>query len=718
MKPINKNGSVIAIILVIAVGLGLVVASLLKLAVTEKKLNDGSRMVIEAKEAAEAAVECGFAQLANRFQTRNSFPEDALSPKNGNPLILTTDFKSLMKSNSGMRESMVKDPEVIGGSIALPEWKFIDSRTPGNELDPLRDKLVSVREVAVMGKASVFNPSLNRTYTSYVTQNLQVRDAPLFAYAIFYNMDMEIAPGPPMEITGSVHANGNMFIQANESLDFRRNVSATGKIFHGPMSIIKKAKKDGKVTFPDADGKPVSMLSDGKWLDSNTDDFADIATNRWDGNVRSAEHGVADHNAVAIDSYIRDNPDTKTVDDQYNPAYQIIQPALNSFNSAYSVEIEKQKLAAKAGLVLEINVDVDSETGFSMTGYTYRRDIDGNLIYDGSGEPERVSLNVEKFASVESFDAEDDEVTGGLYDYRQQQGMNLITIDVGDLKTQVEANDAADWGAKPDKWWNGIVYVSVPQQADTGRADNVVPAKQFYDEVTRTYTTVDGKTVTETTILEDTGLAVKLENGSEIPNPSFGWGKDLYGTTFATNAPLYVKGNYNADGKSNTGSSTVPDEAGATKEPPAALMADAITVLSNSWDDKYSMSRMSKRATSSYTEVAAAFLTGLVPSDKNDNKWYSGGVENFPRFLEDWGTTFRYRGSMVSLFESEVQTEPWAGTGSIYDPPKRDWGFNTLYSRGYYPPGTPNSRTFRRVSYKNLTKVEYETAVAEMTKGS
>ena len=43
---------------------------------------------------------------------------------------------------------------------------------------------------------------------------------------------------------------------------------------------------------------------------------------------------------------------------------------------------------------------------------------------------------------------------------------------------------------------------------------------------------------------------------------------------------------------------------------------------------------------------------------------YGGGLENFPRFLEDWGggpggTVFTYRGSLVCLFPSAQSARPW-----------------------------------------------------------
>jgi hypothetical protein len=437
---------------------------------------------------------------------------------------------------------------------------------------------------------------------------------------------------------------------------------------------------------------------------------------------------------VAIDPYVRDNPDTGKVDDPLNYAYQMIQPLTNTNDPSYDSELERQKFSYKAGLVIHIEVpevedvvkklgnnpdydDLDvQEAFFDISGSgknpenqpvtVYRYDYSQNyedIDYNNDGTPKIDPFNKldveDHFVRVKPYSASGNTVESGIYDQRMREGINLVEVDVAKLKAAVEGNDKKYWGnagkagnnpsALPQNWWNGVVYIEFsakPGQAS--RPDGVVVAED--------------------------GWAVKLVNGEQVPNPDFAWTRDLYGTTIATNVPMYVQGNYNADGKSSTGSANNPDIKDVRQEPPAALIADAVTILSNSWDDEDSLKNKSSRKTNSFTEVAAAILTGLVPSDKNGWNNYSGGVENFPRFLEDWNTTLRYRGSMVALFESEVATEPW-GKSNVYDPPTRDWGFNSLYAEGFYPPGTPNTRDSRRVNYRNLTESEYAAALSDLS---
>jgi hypothetical protein len=171
-----------------------------------------------------------------------------------------------------------------------------------------------------------------------------------------------------------------------------------------------------------------------------------------------------------------------------------------------------------------------------------------------------------------------------------------------------------------------------------------------------------------------TQSGVRLVNGQTLPNN---------GLTVATPNPLYVQGHYNAPithlGTTNT-----------TLTKPASLVGDSINVLSAAWNDANSTKSLSYR-TASHTTVNAAFLSGIVPSD-GDN--YSGGVENFPRFLENWNNrTFTYNGSMVVMFYSEQAAAPWGGS-DVYNPPARNWAFDVNFMDATkLPPGTPQLLT-------------------------
>ena len=244
--------------------------------------------------------------------------------------------------------------------------------------------------------------------------------------------------------------------------------------------------------------------------------------------------------------------------------------------------------------------------------------------------------------------------------------------------------------------------------ATSGRADNFatsVPTNQLASIVTLTNSFQDareGKTVRPVDInvgaLADwsrtnTGLksissiyvldkrtlpgtelaAVRLSNGKTLPEK---------GLTVATARPLYVLGHYNQTNSANLGN------ANTSSTRPASLVADAVTLLSVNWTDANSTSSLGSRAAKP-TTVNAAILTGVVETTAGK---YSGGMENFPRFLESWGlaNTLTYNGSMVKMFPSLYATNAWGLTG-VYDPPKRNWAYDLNFNdAAKLPPLTPS----------------------------
>lgn len=179
--------------------------------------------------------------------------------------------------------------------------------------------------------------------------------------------------------------------------------------------------------------------------------------------------------------------------------------------------------------------------------------------------------------------------------------------------------------------------------------------------------------------------AVRVKDGMTLP-PN--------GLTVATARPLYVQGDYNELNVTNLGTTNTS----ATL--PASLVADAITVLSDAWQDSNSSSDLSQRNAAS-TTVNAAFMTGVVET-ANGN--YSGGMENFPRFLEGWGSAnvFTYNGSMIKMFPSQYATNIW-GQGNVYNPPARNWAYDINFDDPTkLPPLTPSLLTVARGQWKTV----------------
>jgi len=88
-----------------------------------------------------------------------------------------------------------------------------------------------------------------------VYQSINFALIPLFQYAIFYNMDLEINPGASMTIKGRVHSNGNLWATGNSSgspLIFSTTVDAAGTVSNLPSPLDpQNSSRSGNVTYND-----------------------------------------------------------------------------------------------------------------------------------------------------------------------------------------------------------------------------------------------------------------------------------------------------------------------------------------------------------------------------------------------------------------------------------------------------------------------------------
>ncbi|HEX2855086.1 MAG TPA: hypothetical protein VHO24_17760 [Opitutaceae bacterium] len=298
--------------------------------------------------------------------------------------------------------------------------------------------------------------------------------------------------------------------------------------------------------------------------------------------------------------------------------------------------------------------------------------------------------------------------------------MHVLQIDLGKLNTLLRdtATGGTLWqrpGALPQPWvyavdasYSGVVYVQFPlAPVDTTRFPAPVGATASGDMIRPAVRPIKAGGAVPAGA---PGFALKLVNCATLPQLPGGGSTSPDGFTIATNGPAYIVGNYNSDGNSATGSEILPDSAA---EVPALIAADSVTILSSGFSvaDNIAMAT-TKTSASAFTEVSAAIVTGLVPTQPGVNDIWAGGVHNFIRFHEDWGSaTYRYRGSIAALFESEVAKSPWRQTYYTYwyTPPTRDVGYHQYLARGRFPPATPIKRTVRRMSMFDISAATYAT---------
>ncbi len=198
-------------------------------------------------------------------------------------------------------------------------------------------------------------------------------------------------------------------------------------------------------------------------------------------------------------------------------------------------------------------------------------------------------------------------------------------------------------------------------------------------------------------------LPVRLDNGKG-------------GFTVGSENPVYILGDYNSSAADPTWANP---NAAEPAHSAAAVIADAVSMLSNGWSDLASLNSPSndggRLGLTTYYRVAISggkninFPVNVCCGWSGTDDWGTdGGVHNFLRQLESWNNaagvqqTLNYKGSLVSMFYSTYATgTDKNGGGTTYEPPVRNFVFDPLFTQPQnLPPGTPLFRDIDNLSYR------------------
>ena len=204
--------------------------------------------------------------------------------------------------------------------------------------------------------------------------------------------------------------------------------------------------------------------------------------------------------------------------------------------------------------------------------------------------------------------------------------------------------------------------------------------------------------------------ALKLVNGSTInlgtacfgaaPNPPCG-------LTIASENPVYIQGDYNAPGGNLAAAGTVG----------ASVAADAVTLLSDNWNDVNSFMNPYLDTANNLTgrdAVTTSYRVALIagkqipfplpPGEPQVDFGTDGGLHNFLRYVENWGpATLNYEGSLVSFYYSRQAIGLYKGA-PVYSPPNRIYDFDSNFTQGpqWLPPRTPTLRTVNTIGFSQM----------------
>ncbi len=419
----------------------------------------------------------------------------------------------------------------------------------------------------------------------------------LWRYAIFYDDDMEIHPGPVMNVTGDVHTNGSLYTGHNTlTLSGKTTYTDTWSIGFMP----------GDSTHPE---KPTSP--------------------KWATGLPPASDQEQQPYGVHLDDY------HALIDYTTDPT-----------------DLDPYRFQTQAGFVVTIdgsnNVKVYNASGSDITNK------------NGNSNDAKAARAIQGALTTGAtiVDKREGATTGN-------GNVRLATLDVGAIESAMDSSSnstkftISKTITGSSQVVNNLLYI-----VDTSASANGITTKR----------------------------GIRLTNGGKLPDG---------GLTIVSGNPVYIQGDYNTGSvasavpgatptvqpPANTGDPTKPTVNGYDRQP-AAVVADAVNVLSNSWKD----SAAGTKPVAAPTTVNAAIVSGNVPTG---NGYYSGGVENFPRFLENWtNKNFTYYGSMIQLYQSQQAIGRW-GASSVYDAPNRAWYFDTNFVNTP-PPGLLASFNYRR----------------------
>ncbi len=208
-----------------------------------------------------------------------------------------------------------------------------------------------------------------------------------------------------------------------------------------------------------------------------------------------------------------------------------------------------------------------------------------------------------------------------------------------------------------------------------------------------------------------------FSGGEELPAP----------LTIATDQAAFVQGDYNNPGLTtaplNRATLYRPDNTGnnnGARRQPAAIIADTITILSNSCTNENGrVGRVANKGTSPNWEATVCGTTTAIPSlaqvpngvavnaaflgnIMKSTTTYNGGLNRHMRLLENWGgsttgTYYNYTGSIVNLGEPLESGALAVGSGV----PQRNFNFDNRFSSlSGLPPLTPSAVYLRQDGFK------------------
>jgi hypothetical protein len=175
------------------------------------------------------------------------------------------------------------------------------------------------------------------------------------------------------------------------------------------------------------------------------------------------------------------------------------------------------------------------------------------------------------------------------------------------------------------------------------------------------------------------------------------------GLTIVSENPLYIQGHYNANAVAGFGAGNAA----------SAVIADAVTLLSQNWSDENSLVNPNNPASraASNTWYRTAILSGKgisfpQPAGTPQDFGTDGGAHNFLRYVEDWtGRELHYRGAIASFYVNRQAVGTYKCCTNVYFAPTRFYDFDQNFrTPALLPPQTPMFRDVNTTAFRQVIR--------------
>ncbi len=589
---------------------------------------------------------------------------------------------------------------------------------------------------------SVASKSGELNTEAILQMDLKSRVVPLFQFAAFYQNDLEILPSPTMTLNGPVHTNGSLYLGSNTTLTINGQVTTVGNLFNSRKNN-NNTYPNGRVRIPDGAGTIQNLLSANNG--TPTTSFLSPANLKsiWGNQIQVGVEAVT----VPSPSFLNASGDYFKNADlriQYQPTSTVpvtvtainrtssstvtfsegqlrslMQPVMivtrntqeqqslcrGTFPTPPSITPALTNLQAQA-VVKALQVAIASQTSpisFSsisqpLTGTGIDTTLLTLIASLGLSNPQIALLTASTPAQIAAlqnncFTAAPLQVNNSFYNNREQRSMQILQMNMKGLTLWNRDGIYLQFSnGTLSNNNNGNGFSADQLLFQRAAADSNAPTGSFQNLGLAASDRTEGGLVVHETIDANSfstaggtqspyGFAIT--NGANIPGP----------LTIASDQAVYVQGDYNNINKQ-----------------PASVLADSMNVLSNAClnltTNALNCGISGSMPNAAHTTINAAFLAGTDISGTGNasgsNASYSGGLENYPRFHENWDRdTLTYRGSFVSLGTPQHVNGTWIQ--QIYFAPDRNWDYDTDFNNfALLPPLSPQFVYLRQVIFVRI----------------